>query len=203
MHFIWKQFLSNICLPNVVFSTTLKNSLSEIFNYDKENDAFKGITSKYLPFYKEFIQFWDYSMITSTSSDFENELEIDEISSLFKFWSKSKNTLSEENIIKILKHFFSNVEIIEDKYVLNITSNLWNKVADINNSLEYIKNYIKTEHKLTLISFDDVYTYYQNYCVSNSIKFVVSKRYFEKYLYFKFVDYVVYEKFIKIDWINS
>jgi hypothetical protein len=203
LHFIWKQFLSNTCLPNVIFSTTLKSSLAEILTYDKDNDAFKGITSKYLPYYKDFIQFWDNTIVTSNSTDFENELEIDEISSLFKSWSKSKNTLSEENIIKILKHFFSNIEIAEDKYVLNITSNLWNKISDINNSLKYIKEQIKIEHKLTLISFDNVYSYYQSYCAANSIKFVVSKRYFEKYLYYKFVDYIVYEKFIKVEWINT
>ena len=69
--------------------------------------------------------------------------------------------------------------------------------------MKYVKEQIKNKHKLSLISFDDVYSYYQEYCTSNSMKFVVSKRYFEKYLYFKFVDYIVYEKFIKIDWIND
>jgi hypothetical protein len=203
LHFIWKQFLSNTSLPNVIFSTTLKNYLAEIFTYDKETDSFKGITSKYLPYYKDFIQFWESNITVSTSNDFENELEIDEISSLFKSWSKSKNTLSEENIIKILKHFFSNIEIIEDKYILNITSNLWDKVSDINSSLNYIKEQIKNQHKLSLVSFDDVYNYYQNYCSLNAVKFIVSKRYFEKYLYYKFVDYIVYEKFIKINWLTT
>ena len=203
LHFVWKQFLSNIGLPNVIFSTTLKNFLSESLNYDKDTDSFIGITSKYLPFYKDFISFWESTINTTNSNEFENELEIDEISSLFKLWSKSKTILSEEYIIKILKYFFSNIDIVEDKFVLNITSNLWDKVTDINNSLPYIKNYIRTEHKLSLVSFDDIYTYYKNYCSINSMKFVVSKRYFEKYLYFKFVDYIVYEKFIKIDWINT
>ena len=77
---------------------------------------------------------------------------------------------------------------------------MWDKVADINNALPYIKNAVNTEHKLSLISFDDLYFYYQSYCNVNSIKFIVSKRYFEKYLYYKFVDYIVYEKFIKIEW---
>jgi phage/plasmid-associated DNA primase len=102
-----------------------------------------------------------------------------------------------------LKHFFLNIEIAEDKYFLNITSNLCDKISDINNSLKYIKEQIKIEHNLTLISFVNVYSYYQSYCASNSIKFVVSKRYFEKYLYYKFVDYIVYEKFIKIEWTNT
>jgi hypothetical protein len=203
VHFVWKQFLSNTGMPNVIFSTTLKNLLSETLHYDKDTDTFIGVTSKYLPFYKEFISFWDSTITTSHSTEFENEFEIDEISSLFKLWTKSKTVLSDEYILKILKYFFSNVEIAEDKFVLNITSTLWDKIADINNSLSYIKNTIKTEHKLSLVSFDDIYSYYQNYCTINSMKFVVSKRYFEKYLYHKFVDYIVYEKFIKVEWINT
>lgn len=203
LHFVWKQFLSNIGMPNIIFSTTLKNLLGESLTYDKESDSFIGVTSKYLPFYKEFISFWESTITTTNINDFENELEVDEICSLFKLWTKSKTVLSEEYILKILKYFFTNVDIAEDKFILNITSNMWDKVADINSSFPYIKNYIKLEHKLTLISFDDIYTYYQNYCTINSIKFVVSKRYFEKYLYYKFVDYIVYEKFIKVEWINT
>ena len=203
LHFVWKQFLSNIGMPNIIFTTTLKNLLCESLNYDKESDSFIGVTSKYLPFYKEFLTFWESTITTTNSNDFENEYEIDEICSLFKLWTKSKTVLSEEYILKILKYFFSNVDITEDKFILNITSNLWDKAADINNSMPYIKNYIKEEHKLALVSFDDIYTYYQNYCTINSVKFVVSKRYFEKYLYYKFVDYIVYEKFIKIEWINT
>ena len=203
LHFVWKQFLNNNGLPNVIFSTTLKNLLSETLNYNKESDSFTAITSKYLPFYKEFIQFWESTITTNNTNDFENEFEIDEITSLFKQWSKSKSVLSEEYILKIIKYFFPNVEIAEDKFILNISCNLWDKIGDINKSLAYIKNYIKTEHKLTLVSFDDIYSYYQGYCTANDLKFIVSKRYFEKYLYHKFVDYIVYEKFIKVEWANS
>lgn len=201
LHFIWKQFLSNNNLPNVIFSNSLKNILKSNINYDENTDSFIGITSKYLPVYKDFIQFWNTTITNPDSSVFEDELEIDEISFLFKQWSKSKNILSEENIIRALKHFFT-CEIIEDKYVLNVVSNIWNKSNDINNSLDYIKQQIKSEHKLSLISFDDLYNYYQKFCINNSIKFIVSKRYFEKYLYYKYSDYIVYEKFIKIEWIN-
>ena len=202
LHFIWKQFLSSNNLPNVIFSNTLKNLLKTSLTYDEGSDSFIGITSKYLPVYKDFIQFWNETITNSFSTDFENELEIDEISSLFKSWSKSKNVLSEENIIKILKHFFAS-EVIEDKYVLNITSTIWNKSVDIQNSIPYIKEQISQNHKLTLISFDDLYNYYQKFCAENSLKFIVSKRYFEKYLYFKFTDYIVYEKFVKMDWVSS
>jgi hypothetical protein len=103
LHFIWKQFLSSNNLPNVVFSNNLKLYFKTKFQFDETSDSFIGITSKHLPVYKDFIQFWNTTIHTSISSDFEDELEIDEISSLFKLWNKSKNILSEENIIRILK----------------------------------------------------------------------------------------------------
>ena len=204
IHFIWKQFLSNNNLPNVVFSNVLKTFFIETkkFKYDELNDTFIGITSKYLPIYKEFIHFWNTTIVASTCNNFENELEIDEISSLFKQWSKNKNVLSEENIIKIIKHFFAS-EILEDKYVLNTISNVWNKLNDIDNSIKYIKEQIKENHKLALIMFDDLYQYYHTYCNINNLNIIVSKRYFEKYLYYKFAEYIVYEKFVKIEWVNN
>jgi hypothetical protein len=86
--------------------------------------------------------------------------------------------------------------------VLNIISTIWNKSNDIEKSISFIKEEIKNNHKLSLISFDDLYNYYNIFCTNNAVKFVVSKRYFEKYLYYKFSDYIVYEKFVKIEWIH-
>jgi hypothetical protein len=201
LHFIWKQFLSSNNLPNVVFSNNLKLYFKTKFQFDETSDSFIGITSKHLPVYKDFIQFWNTTINTSISSDFEDELEIDEISSLFKLWNKSKNILSEENIIKILNHFFE-TDIVENKYVLNITSAIWNKCNDIEASIKYIKQQIKENHTLSLISFDDLYNYYQKFSSDKIVKIIVSKRYFEKYLYYKFVDYIIYEKFIKLEWVD-
>jgi len=186
----------------VIYSNTLKTLLKTKFLYDESSDSFCGIISKYLPVYKDFIQFWNETIIHSPSLNFDNEIEIDEISYLFKQWSKTKNILSEENIIKILKHFFL-TEIIEDKYVLNITSTLWNKTYDIEQSISFIKQQIMNVHKLSLICFDDLYNYYKIYCNNHSFRFIVSKRFFEKYLYFKFSEYIVYDKFIKIEWIHN
>ena len=211
IHFVWKQFLSNSGLPNVIYSNTLKSILREKYGlYDDINDTFIGITSKYLPVHSDFIKFWENTILTDTNSNsnstmntFDNELEIDELASLFKTWSKSTSnnlsngTISEENILKILIHFYPHIEIIEDKYVLNVSSNMWNKLNDIDKSLVYIKQQITTDHNLALISFDDAYNYYYKFCNLNSLSFLVSKRYFEKYIYFKLSDHIVYEKFIK------
>jgi hypothetical protein len=212
LHFVWKQFLSNCNLPNVIYSNTLKNLIKEKYSYDEESDSFIGITSKYLPVYSDFIKFWENTTKLHNSESellFDYEFEIDEICSLFKFWARknsdkilSNGNISEENILKILKHFFPMVEIIEDKFVLNVSCTMWNKLLDIDQSFEFIKQQIINTHKLALISFDDVYNYYYKYCNNNSLKFIVSKRYFEKYLYYKLSHHIVYEKFIETDWLN-
>jgi hypothetical protein len=213
LHFLWKQFLSNYNLPNVIYSNTLKNLSKERYLYNEDSDSFISITSKHLPVHSDFIKFWETTIICNNSDVnllFDNELEIDELCSLFRFWTKqnsevimSNGNIGEENILKILKHFFPTVEIVEDKFVLNVTCSLWDKISDINVSFEPIKKLIKSEHNLALISFDDVYNYYYKFCNSNSFKFIVSKRYFEKYLYYKLSDYIVYEKFIEIEWIKN
>jgi len=219
LHFVWKQFLSNGNLPNVIYSNSLKQLLKERYEYNEETDSFIGITSKYLPLYSDFIKFWEntiqqdvtYSDFDINMSLFYNEIEVDELSSLFKVWAKEQiteplltnGTISEENIVKILKHFFPTIEIIEDKYVLNVASKMWDKIKDIQDSFEFIKEHIKNEYKLALISFDDAYNYYYKFCNINFLKNIVSKRYFEKYLYYKLADHIVYEKFIETKWFNN
>ena len=225
VHFIWKQFISSLSLPNMIYSNTLKNMLKETFNYDDSADAFINITSKYLPIESDFIKFWEKTIIINdqqntlttlnSSNNFEEntnleeELEVDELCMLFKNWVKqdieetllSSGNISEENVVKILKHFFQNVEIVEDKYVLNISCTIWNKSKDIIKSFEFIKNELQKKEFVALISFDDAYNYYVKFCNSNSYKFIISKRYFEKYLYSRMNDYIVYEKFIETEWL--
>ena len=209
LHFVWKQFLSNCNLPNVIYSNTLKNMFKEKYQYNCEADLFIGITSKYLPVESDFIKFWE-NAITDCDPLFDNEFEVDELISLFKMWSTqsseqlmSNGNITEENMLKILKHFFPTVEIIEEKFILNVTCSMWNKNNDINDSLDYIKEQIKEEHKLALVSFDDAYNYYNKYAIANSLQFIVSKRFFEKFLYYTLADHIVYEKFIETDWFTN
>ena len=206
LHFLWKQFLSDNQYPNMIYSNTLKQLMKNKYTYSEEHDAFLNITSKFLPIQSDFIKFWNTTItVNDEVQSIDNEMEIDELCGLFRVWAKNCDNLmtngniTEENVLKILKHFFPSVEIIEDKYVLNITSITWNKIIDINTFFAgYLKDMLN-EYTLALISFDEVYNYYYKYCNENSIKFVVSKRYFEKHIYFTFPDYIVYEKFIKID----
>ena len=217
LHFIWKQFLSSNCLPNMIYSNSLKNLLKEIYKYDEDLDCFTNLTSKYLPIESDFTKFWEktiHVVDNGGESDIEtfDELEVDELCMLFKMWTQTNSTqenlisngnINEESVLKILKHFFPNIEIVENKYVLNVSCNIWNKNSDIEKSFDYIKIQIKTNHDLALISFDDAYNYYYKFCNCQSNKLIVNKRYFEKYLYSKISKYIVYEKFIETIWVDE
>ena len=234
MHFIWKKFLSNMGMPNIIFYNTIKNILKERFEYDENNDTFYDVTSKYLPVVSEFIRFWDDNVIydiefndlidsngslqvalsplcspadyyllnsynpdahntnlvlganitttqanTSTpgTNEFTNELEIGEILALFKYWCKTNNsdiptaimslsTFYENEIIKIMRHFYPNIKIQDNKYIPNIQCILWNKNRDIDNALKFLKLQYKTQNKDVIIDFSDAYYFYAVY-VSN------------------------------------
>jgi hypothetical protein len=128
LHFVWKQFLSNSNIPSVIYSNTLKTMFKDRFSYSEDSDSFIGITSKYLPIQSDFIKFWE-TTITNTGinnmyvmeGEPVSDFEIDEICSLFKLWSKQNSeelltngNITEETVLKILKHFFHNIEIIEE-----------------------------------------------------------------------------------------
>jgi hypothetical protein len=207
VHFVWKQFLSDNQYPNMLYSTHLKTLMKEKYKFDEPTDTFYGITSKFIPVHRDFIHFWEKTINTITNVNgemFDTELEIDEICVLFKLWVKensehkiSSANISDECILQIIKHYFKNVQIVEDKYFLNVESLLWIKTNDIVGSFDFIKDKL-TNYQLELISFDDVYNHYCQYCTHNAKKLVVSKRFFEKYLYYKLADHIVYEKFIEV-----
>jgi hypothetical protein len=221
LHFVWKQFLSEYSLPNMIYSNNLKIALTNVYSYNESTDSFSGIVSKYLPVESDFIQFWDKTIQITSKYDnihFVNELEIDELCMLFKRWVKinvntdnqvflSNGNINDDYVMKILTHFFPNIEIVEDKYILNVSCSLWNKTKDIHDSLEYIKSQIKSQSLDTsqtndnsqpdIISIEDAYKHYSNYSKSLK-KFVVSKNFFEKYLNYKIPQFIVYEKFIDV-----
>jgi len=209
LHFLWKQYLGKSSLPGMIYANNLKGLLKEKYKYkyDETIDSFVSITSKFLPLQSEFIKFWESTINVGSIADstFDSELEVDEICSLFKLWSKLSNgtnncnNINEENVTSILRHFFADVVIIDEKYVLNVSSVSWNKNKDIENSFEHIKKHVK-DSNATLLSFDEAYNLYYTYCNLISHQLVVSKRYFEKFLYYKIPEHIIYENFIETNW---
>jgi hypothetical protein len=188
MHYLWKHFISAYSLPNMIYYNNLKQLLAEKYEYDEETDTFNSVTSKHLPLVSNFIQFWE----TTVSENIDDEFEVDEICQLFKIWNSSTScSISEIDTLKILRHFFPTIEIMENKYILGISCSLWNKKNDIMTSLEILKH--NTTSKNEMVSFADSYKFY---CKTSTAS-TVSKRYFEKYLLNELSEFIVFENFLQ------
>lgn len=217
MHYLWKLFIANYSYPSMIYSNTLKSLLSQKFSYDEELDSFPNITSKYLPLTGDFILFWENTITVLGEGDGEEEFEVDEICSLFKKWKQTdfqtvtNTTINENDVVKIISHFFPHVEIVENKYFSNIRCSLWNKMLDIQQSLDAFKltkdNLEKDLEKdlnteASLVSLDDIYKFYCNYYGKSKTK-IASKRYFEKYVCTSLATHILFDKFISNDWFQT
>lgn len=214
MHYIWKMYLTNLNIPNIIYSNQLQNLLLEKLENTNENGniLFTHITSKYLPNVSSFLSFWDKYVVINTDKNVEDGYEIDELLTLYRnseqrTYNEVKQ-ISDVNMVKIIRHYFSpNVEVIDDKYVTNIKCNLWYKQDDINDFLRWYKSGgIKTVTEL--ISLDDMYQDYKVYfkakgTIDQKIYLIVSKQYFEKFVINQLLEYIQFEKFVSSSWLQT
>jgi hypothetical protein len=175
MLFLWKCYLEEINIPNVIFSTTLKTLLKNKINYDEEKDVFYNYTSLGLPLVSSFLKFWEE---TIKEDDNEYYLEIDEICVLFKQWGKKSQIIKENKFINLLKHFYPNI-IIDNKYIYGITSTIWNKRKELINFLKY-KSTI-SESDILPISIYQLYREYSKYA-KKAKNIIISKTYFDLFI---------------------
>jgi len=227
MHYIWKQYLSSINIPNMLYTNGLKELLKgKLLHSSGEGDVvFLNVTSKYLPSVSSFLSFWDkHIAILDNNVSFDDEYEIEEILTLYKSSEFKTVPISDKEIIKMINHYYSpQVEVIENKYITNIRCNLWIKHEDIRIHLETFKSAQKMSiinsntsvinHSINhsnkeLISFDELYKSYKSYCIAKHIVDkqvtpIVSKQFFEKFLLHELQQYIQFDKFVSSQWIND
>ena len=190
MLYLWKHFLESKKLPNAMGQTKLKNILTVMLeqNYLEDGDCFVNISSKYLPTINKFLQFWEETMVYDET---EPEIEISEIATLFR--QHTSNSISENQILNILIHFFPDleIEIDQDKYIYRMRSTLWDKQVDIMMAMDDLRDKIGAESFATICVYDS-YAHYCNYMNGRGKRrpsngtlttpMLVSKQYFEKYI---------------------
>ena len=209
-------------IPNVSYSQQLQDILTTKINNKNElgNIIFINVTSKYLPNVSLFLSFWEKHIIitkdSNIDSNIDDEYEIDELMTLYKFYDKRSTQLTDSNMIKMIRHYFSpNVEVINNKYITNIRCNLWCKNDDIQDFLTLHKSNIINDcltnlqdTSATLISFDELYHSYKIYFnaktkIDNKIYLIVSKNYFEKFILTQLSKYIKFEKFVSSEWLTE
>ena len=166
---------------------TLLSMLKEKIKYNADGEIFVGVTSKILPIVAEFINFWDTTVIECTNDVIATaEYEIDEIVVLFKKWTNKKfHDIEDSFILELIRHLYvnsdGNIHIDDDKYIVNIKCELWDKSLEVTESLTLFKDeYSEEITELTnynIKSLSDAYTYYVLYKKDG---LVISKHYFDK-----------------------
>ena len=205
MLYLWKMYLSEFRLPTMFFAATLRAKLAE-YAGSTASDAFPHRTSRYLPVVSQFRQFWGEHCVVN---DTEIELEIDELSTLFKDYAAggsasaqfgSANLASDTTLLGILRHFYPDVIIEDDKYILNVGCLLWNKNAEINEYLEQFRDHCVALNLSFPQPLYNAYEYYCGKCYLVAKRRIISKRYFEKYFVEEYAEYLDENGMITIKW---
>ena len=186
MIFLWKKYLQEHDMPNIIFHEQVKQIFREKLTYDENCDCFLNMTSKYLPMVSSFIEFWESTISVANNIVYQEnpniylEYKVDELAVLFNIWCKKTwNDLNQETIVAFIKHFYPDISIQDNKYVIDIKCSLWDKNKAVMEALEAYKvkhNLHPTANVLSL------YTAYEHYTRQAKHPYIVSKRYFETVL---------------------
>ena len=158
MLYLWKKYLDGKNIPNIIFNNPLKEILKIKLTYNEENDTFTDVTSIHIPAVANFLKFWEENV---NEEDGDNEFEVGEICILFKNWSStSSQSINEKLIIDLLQHFYPEIVIEDEKYILNINCKLWDKQVDILDSLNQFKMDCISNNDINSKSLYEAYTFY-------------------------------------------
>lgn len=157
MQYLWKHFLDTKQMPTIMFQQSLKTLLVQHFNeeYDKEEDVFYGLTSKYLPAIQKFMCFWEENITVDNDMKYM-DYEIEELCFLFKKWMEQSGQCDKSNpsifindiqMLELIQYYYPEVEIEENKYIYNIRCVLWDKQQDIEHALEQLKETVLSKYR--------------------------------------------------------
>mgnify|MGYP001380588767 CR=1 FL=1 len=81
--------------------------------------------------------------------------------------------INETKIFNIINYYFNNCMFENEKYLINFSTNLWNKKDEIKSFL--------SNNDISMLTINEVYQEYTNYQKNNQNN-IVSKNYFDKYI---------------------
>jgi len=179
LYYLWQLFLidENIpCLFEPDIDPYDHQHFSTAIAYSKlhskrnlKNHCYCDIFSYKLIIVRKFHEFWKNSIK-------EDLNEVVEISEIFYFFKQETNikTSSEREILFLIEYFYSHVKITNNKYIHNISCNLWDKKQTIFNVIKKIGETCDIEQLTNL----NLYKKYCKYLKQNKDELVVNKNYF-------------------------
>jgi len=193
MFYLWKIYLKEMGVPNIVLNDVLRIKLTNLLEYNNDINCFFNITSKHLPTISKFLDFWNETIEVG-----DDELEINEITRLFQNWQRGKkHTPNDFEIVDLIRHYFPDFTIYNNKYITGIKSGEWDKYKIVKETIiEYDNRFIKNNQKkprknsgqtnnisITISDLNMTYSLYQvyeYYCLNTKTQPIIGKRYFEE-----------------------
>jgi len=219
--YLWKMYLSEFQIPSMVFNAVLKTRITEYLYGGGSTetttttasggslalDIFPNITSRHLPMVSKFMGFWGENCRVS---DDEIEIEIDELSTLFNEYltrpvstmplTASTVNISDSALLGMIRHFYPDVIIEDDKYLINVGCKMWTKNAEIRSYLELFKAQCISNNLSIPQPLYNAYEYYCSKCYESTERRAASKRYFEKFFIEEYTDYLDENGLITMAW---
>ena len=221
MLYLWKMYLSEFQIPSMVFNAVLKTRITEYLyggggtetttttasGGSLALDIFPNITSRHLPMVSKFMSFWSENCRVS---DDEIEMEIDELSTLFNEYimisatamplTSSSVNITDSALLGMIRHFYPDVIIEDDKYLVNVGCKMWTKKAEIRSYLELFKVQCISNNLSIPQPLYNAYEYYCSKCYESTERRAASKRYFEKFFIEEYTDYLDENGLITMAW---
>ena len=191
MLFIWKQYLNESHLPSILFNDDFIEKIKLKLNYNNDEKVFINITSIRIPIVASFLEFWKKNIEEDPD---EPEIEIGEIAFYFKNWSENNFTgIDESYLVDLIKHFYNEVVIKDDKYLINIKYKKWDRRQKIYDSMDLYKHNVNSNNNYCSC-LTDAYKFYLSY---EKDLLAISKRYFETIFKELYKDYIDEDDIIK------
>ena len=131
MMFIWKLYLKQNNIVNLFQKNMdVQNYITTKIEY--LSPYFIHCNSRYLPYVEQFNEFWTKYMYFD---DTEFPFEINDILRIFMDRYKYKKDIDVEIIMDLIKYYYPNVEINDNKSISKIGCVLWNKKKEIDTFL--------------------------------------------------------------------
>jgi hypothetical protein len=154
MLFLWKLFLKERKLPGIVFHDTLKTLLlSKGIAYDTATDTYLNVSGINMPAVSAFVHCWNTTVEESDS----DELEMSELLTLVNnAFNKKIPPISEQYLFDLIRHFYPEVVIEDNNYILQRKCTIWNKRDEVKLALQqFISATPRTGNTL-----NDAYVFY-------------------------------------------
>ena len=181
LKYLINDYFEKINIPKVLFYADVDEYFEK--HYDEVLDVncstmFKGLTAKNSHFISSFNTFFTDTFVINKETN--TNFEIDEILLIFSKKQKIKKyELDEKMLLSLIKHYYPDVDISENKYLNNIECKIWDKNADIN---EFVNKYQNENNSVSdsPTNTEKMYEEYFKWCEINKKHFIVSKNYFEE-----------------------